>query len=204
MHSWKSCSGKKCFLFIKTIWIKIFEDSQFLNHFIYNASYIESRILNASDLEPIFHNSGNFESEILVRVAFRKKSLTTHQILKCNWFVQKQTLMKVFFQKVTFWIFLAHENAIFCSYAFSQKPLISEKNGRKNSLPFKTFERNQILKQLFNNASDFEARNSKYVRILVKSTQLVIFWIGNFTACQILKHPFLPHVRFWTEILTTQ
>ena len=75
---------------------------------------------------------------------------------------------------------------------------------KKEQFPIKTFEKNQILKQVFNNASDFESRNSKYVRILVKSTQLVIFWIGNFTVCHILKYPFLPHVRFWAEILKTQ
>ena len=94
-----------------------------------------------------------------------KKSLTTHQILKCNWFVQKQTLMKVFFQKVTFWIFLAHENAIFCSYAFSQKPPISEKNGRKNNFLSRHLKRirfrnnffttRQTLNQEIQNTSEF-------------------------------------------------
>ena len=65
-----------------------------------------------------------------------------------------------------------------------------EKKWKKNSFWIKTFEKNQILKQVFNNASDFESRISKNVRFLVNSTQLVIFWIGIFTSWRILKHLF--------------
>ena len=171
---------------------------------MYNASYFESRTLNASDLEPIWHNSGNFESEILVRVAFRKKVL----------------------QRIRFWSAIdLYKNRLWWMFPFRKCHILDHfspwkrqllqlcvfskttnwwKEWKKKQFPFKTFEKNQILKQFFYKASDFESRNSKYVRILVKSTKLVTFWIGNFTVCQILKHPFLPHVRFWTVILTTQ
>ena len=44
--------GKKIFLLIKNFWIKIFFKKSVLNHFLYNASYSESRNSNASDLEP--------------------------------------------------------------------------------------------------------------------------------------------------------
>ena len=43
---------------------------------------------------------------------------------------------------------------------------------------------------VFNNASDLKSRISKYVRLLVNSTQLVIFWIGIFLLRRFLKHPF--------------
>ena len=57
----------------KAFCIKIFENYRFLNHILYNASYFESTDSNASDLEPFFYNSTNFESKILERVIFRKK-----------------------------------------------------------------------------------------------------------------------------------
>ena len=53
-------------------------------------------------------------------------------------------------------IFSPHENTNFCNYALSQKPPVGEKDGRKISSPIKTFEKNQVLKQFFNNLSDFE------------------------------------------------
>ena len=59
----------------KAFCIKIFGNFQFLIHFLYNASYFESKVSNASDLEPFFHNSGKYESEILECVTFRKKVL---------------------------------------------------------------------------------------------------------------------------------
>ena len=173
---------------------------------MYNASCFESRILNASDLEPICHNSGNFESEILVRVAFRKKSYNATDF-EVQLICTKTDFDECFLsesEKVSpLDLFSPWKRQLLQLCVFS-KTTNWWKEWKKKQFPFKTFEKNQILKQIFYNASDFESRNSKYVRILVKSTQLVIFWIGNFTACQILKHPFLPHVRFWTEILTTQ
>ena len=54
LHSCKSSSGKKFFLLIKIFSIKIFLKKSVLNHFLYNASYSESIILNASQLEPFF------------------------------------------------------------------------------------------------------------------------------------------------------
>ena len=157
---------------------------------MYQASYFESRSSNASDLEPFFHKSRKFESKKLDRVTFRKKVLQRIRFWS-EIDLNKNRLWWMFcFQKVIFWIFSPHENGNFCNYALSQKPPVGEKAGRKNSFPIKTFEKNQILKQFFNSASDFESRNSKYVRILVKSTQIVIFWIKILTTCQILKHPF--------------
>ena len=46
------------------------------------------------------------------------------------------------------------------------------------------------MREVFNNASDFESGLSKHVRFLVESTLLLIFWIEIFTEIQILNHPF--------------
>ena len=84
---------KKLFFFPLNnfFWIKTFENIQFLNHLLYKASKFESRNSNASELEPFLHNSTNFESKYLERVRFRKKSFTTHQVLKWNWFIKKNS-----------------------------------------------------------------------------------------------------------------
>ena len=54
VHFCKSCSGKKIFVLIKNFWIKSFFKKSVLNHFLYSASYSESRNSNESDLEPFF------------------------------------------------------------------------------------------------------------------------------------------------------
>ena len=131
-----------------------------MNHFLYNASYFESRILNASDLEPISQNSGKFESEILECVTFRKKSLTTHQTLKWNWFVQKQTLSNVLLSEKHFLDLFSPWKRQLVQLCVFSKTTHWWKVWKEKQFPFKTFEKNQILKQRFNNASDFESRNS--------------------------------------------
>ena len=57
----------------KEFCIKIFETNQLLNQFLYNASYFESRISNALDLETIFQNSKIFGSNTLEHVRYREK-----------------------------------------------------------------------------------------------------------------------------------
>ena len=98
------------------------------------------------------------------------------------------------------WWMICSEKVDFRSFYTAKTPISSimrflknhdmEKKWIKTSLWMKTLEKNQILKVTFNNASDFESRISKYVRFSVNFKQLVIFGIGIFTACQILKHPF--------------
>ena len=84
---------------------------------------------------------------------------------------------------------LSRKNANFLSYAISQKPWYREKKEKK-VFESTLSKKKQILKQVFNNASDFESRISKYVRFSVNFKQLVIFGIGILSACQILKHLF--------------
>ena len=65
-----------------------------------------------------------------------------------------------------------------------------ESKRKRNSLWINFFERNQILKQVYKNATDLGSRISQNVRILANITQLVLFWIGIFLACLILNHLF--------------
>ena len=126
---------------------QIFWKKSVLIAFLYNASNFESRLSNASDLEPFYYNLAILEPKILERVGFRKKKLTTDQVFKWNWFVKKQILKKVLLSGNHSWFIPPRENAKFCSYAFSQKPTIVEKKWRK-SFPTKAFEKCQILNKL--------------------------------------------------------
>ena len=60
------------------------------------------------------------------------------------------------------------------------------------------------MKQVFNNASDFESKISNYVRFLVNFKQLVFFGSETFCSMSNFENSFLPHVRFWSEFLGTQ
>ena len=105
---------------------------------------------------------------------------------------------KFCFEKISFGSFYPLK-AHFCSYVFSQNPKIIEKIGKKNSFPINTCGENQILKQVFNNASSFESRNSNAsdlepifhnsANFESKILERVGFWI------KILKR-----ISFWSEI----
>ena len=81
------------------------------------------------------------------------------------------------------------KNANFCSYAFSQKPKIVLRKGKKNSFPIKVFEKNQILKPVFNNESDSNQVFQNGTIFWWTLHNSSFFGIRNFTARQILKHP---------------
>ena len=130
--------------------IKTFEKNQFLNLFLFNASYFESRNSNASDLEPFFHNSTIFESRSLERVINPKK--VPRGIIfrrEIDLYIQKKNLMNVLHSENQFWIFLTRGNANFCSYAFSQNPIFVEKIEKKTVFLSRLWERigcwNQFL-----------------------------------------------------------
>ena len=157
---------EKLFLF-KIFWIKFFEKKSVLIPFLDNASNFESKLSSASDLKPFFYNSTNSEPKILERVRFPKKSFTTDQVYKWNWFVKKQILKKVLLSGNHSWFISPRENAKFCSYAFSQKPTIVEKNGKKVFLP-------RLLKSVrfwINFCTTSQILNQKKHLLLVK------FWI---------------------------
>ena len=108
--------------------------------------------------------------------------------------------MNVLLSENQFCIFLHHENANFCSYAFSQKPPIGRKSGRKNNFPIKTFKNIRIwnkflttcqtLNQEFQNLPDFYStpHNSSFFETEI--LQRVGFWNIFFTTRQILNRNF--------------
>ena len=87
------------------------------------------------------------------------------------------------------------KNAKFCSYAFYQKPTIVLRKGKKQS-SYQDFWKESDFGTSFQQWVRFESSFSKWNNFLVNFTQPVIFCIGNFTACQILKHPFTTHQVF--------
>ena len=145
----------------KVLWIKTFENNQFLNRLLYNASHFDSRSSNASDLEPFFRNSTKFESKKLERVRFRKKCFTTHQVLKWKWFVEKKT---DFDENSAFRKSLLNrstpKNAHFCSYAFYQKPTIVLRKGKKQ-FSYQDFWKESDFETSFQQRVRFESSSSK-------------------------------------------
>ena len=120
------------------------------------------------------------------RVSFWINFFTTHQILKWLWFSKKQIWWKLSFQKITFGCFYTVRTPKFVDMRFSKRMILGKKNFKKN-FEMMTFEKNQILKQLFNDATDFESRFPKRVRFLANFTRLNRLLIEGFTGCQVLK-----------------
>ena len=130
-----------------------------LDHLLYNVSHFESRTSNASELEPFFHNSTNFELQFLKSLSFRKKSFKTHQILKSKWFVKKNRFWwKFCFQKFLFGSFYSKKRQFLQLCVFSKTNNCLRK-WKKNSFLIMTFEKSLILKQVFNKASDSPYQN---------------------------------------------
>ena len=178
--------------FIKNFWIKIFQKIQFLNRLLYNASYFESRILNASDLEPFFHNSTIFESKILERVRFRKKNFYNASDFEVKLSCKKNRFWwKFCFQTITsesfypkkcyFWQLCVFSKTSNCLKKW-EKTVIQTKLWKRISFWNKFSTKRQIRIKIF-----------KINQFLVNLIQLVFFCIGSLTACQISKHPFTTH-----------
>ena len=165
-----------------------------MTQFLTNASDFESRNSNLLYFEPFFHNSTKFESKFLERVSFLNQQVA-QRIRFCSEIVlfENRFRWKFCFQKITLGSFNPMKSRLLPLCAFP-----TSNRRKKISLWIKFFEKNQILKHVYNNATDFGSRISQYVRILANFTQLVLFWMGIFLACLILNHPF--H-RTW-QILT--
>ena len=123
--------------------------------------------------------------------------------MKRTLFVKKNRFWwKFFSEKFFFGSFYSkkRQNLQLC---FLSKTNNSFKKRKKNSLPIKIFEKNQILKPVFNNESDSN-------QVFQNGT---IFWWTlhnpSIFVSDILQRVrfwniLLPHIRFWTEILTSQ
>ena len=168
--------------------MKVFENNQFLKHLLYNASYFESRNSNASELDPVCHNSTDFESKFLERLSFRKKKIYNASDFEMKLICKENRFWwKFCFQTISLDRFTP-KNANFCSYAFSQKRTIVKENEQKTVFLSTLLKRIRFWNQ-FLTTSQIGIKFFKIEQFFVKFTQLVIFCIGNFTACQILEYP---------------
>ena len=146
-QSWLFCPilerlfRKKLFLIINR-----FESKQFLNHFLYNASFFESRVSNASNLQPFYHNSTNFESKSLERVLFRKKNDTASEL-------EVELLMCT---KTDFVESFAFRKKIFGSFQPVKTPNFATMRFLKNNQLVKRMEEKPVSYQDFWKESDFE------------------------------------------------
>ena len=114
----------------------------------------------------------------------------------------------------SFWWIICLEKITFRPFSPAKTPTSSvmrflknhdiEKKRKKTVFESKLSKKKQILKQVFNNASDFESRISKYVGFSVNFKQFVFFGIGILCSISNFETSFLPHVTFWSEILRTQ
>ena len=179
---------EKCFLLIKNFWIKIFFKKSVLNHFLYNASYSESRHSNASDLEPFFYPSTIVESKNLERVRFRKKKSYDESHFEMNLICTKTNFYEWFAWRKLLFDPFTPQNAKFFRYAFSQKPWYGEK-----------MEKEQFLNQDFWKESDFETGFQQRVRFWIKSFKIRhIFW-RDFHNSPDFKSKYLLRVEYWIE-----
>ena len=143
----------------------------------------------ASDSEPSFYNS------TITNRNFRTCQISKKKVLQQITFWseldlhKKKILMNDLLAENRFSTILSRKNATSSVMQFLKNHDI-EKKWKKTISESRLSKKKQISKQVFKNASDFESRISKYVRFSVNFEQLVIFGIGSFTACQILKHLF--------------
>ena len=148
-----------------------------------------------------FYNSPDFKSKYLLRVEYWiefqhsvelwSTIFALHQILKEKTFLKKSKFVGKSALKESFiWPFYTVKmskvafSCIFKNLILNMLFLFKKIFAKQNTWKESDFE------LVFNNASEFKSRISKYVRLLVNSTQLVIFWIGIFLLRRILKHPF--------------
>ena len=140
-------------------------------------------------LRAIFLQLDNFALKILESARFRTNKFDNGSDFEVNLICKKTDFDECFVCRMSFLELLITQNHKFCSYLLSQKPWYGEKMDKKQFFNEKIWKESDS-ETSFYNASDFESRISKYVRFSVNFKQLVIFGIGIFTACQILKHLF--------------
>ena len=177
-------------------------ENQFLNHFLYNASFFESRISNASHFEPFCHNSTNLESKVLERSRFREKNLQRIRFWSEIDLWKNRFWWKFRFQKLTFVSFYPKIHQIMQLCVFSKNNNCFKK-GRKTDFPSRRLKKKQILKQVFKNASDSnQVFQKRTIFSQLYTTRLFLY--REFYSGSTFETSYLPHIRFGTEVLTTQ
>ena len=195
---------KFVFFFIKKFsdfWIKVLEN-QFLNHFLYNASFFESRISNASHFEPFFHNSTNLESKVLERSRFREKKLQRIRFWSEIDLWKNRFWWKFRFQKFTFVSFYPkiHQIMQLCVFPKTNNCF---KKGRKTDFYRDVWKKIRFWNK-FLRTRQIRIKFFKKEPFLVNFTQLVFFLYRKFYSGSTFETSYLPHIRFGTEVLTTQ
>ena len=136
----------------------------------------------------------DFEKKVLQQITFRSE-LGLHK--KRFWWM-------ICLQKITFRPFYPAKTPTSSVMRFLKNNDIEKKRKKKTVFESRLPKKKQILKQVLNNASEFESRISNFVRFSVNFKQFVFFGIGKFCSLSNFEKSFLPHVRFWSEVLGTQ
>ena len=165
---------------------------RFWNYFFNNAIDFQSRFPKRVRLLANFTQLKRLLIESFTECQVLKWKLYDPSAFEVKIIFEKQNLMKTFRSKNHFWIFKHRRKAKVCSYALSPKPTIGEKRWRKNRFLIKSFQRDQILRQVFHNGSRFESRFWKRVVFSPNFKKLGNFWNGILKACQTFNHIFLP------------
>ena len=156
----------------------------FVNFVLFWETWFSEKRIRKTYPTKRFRNESIFESIFQQSVRFWINLFTSFQILnwysllrqKLNWFLQRIRIWsdivmhlnrfrrKFWFQKIFFGSFYSVKtstSAVMCPL----KNHDMEEKRIKSGSRMKPFEKNRILQQLFNNASDFESRFSNYVRV---------------------------------------
>ena len=123
-----------------------------------------------------------------------------HQILKWKWFSKKNRVWcKLSAQKTTRGSFYNVRTRRFVVMSFPKRTILGKKMGIKNSLEIKTFEKNQILKLLFQQRYRFSIKISKTRQTFSQlyTTQKTVN--RKFYRVSGFEMKALRCIRFWSE-----
>ena len=143
---------------VVSFFIKVFFVSNFLKIFSFWINCCKTRhILNQEfrmrqTWSRFFTTRQNSNRNILERFRFRKKVLQRARFWSEIVFLKKQILMKLLLSENYFWIVLPKKK--FAAMRFQKTNNSWRKKWKKNNFPSRAFAKNQILKKVFNNASD--------------------------------------------------
>ena len=147
----------------------------------------------------IFRTKNNFWIEDFEkRVRSWINFLTTHQILKWLWFSKKQIWWKSSFQKITFGCFYTVRTPKFVAMRFSKRMILGKKIEKKR-FEMMTFEKNQILKLLFQQRYRFSIKifETRQIFSQLYTTQQTVN--RGFHRVSGFEMKSLQRIRLWSE-----
>ena len=132
-----------------------------------------------SKFELNIHIASKLESKVSQRIRFRSEIV----------FFKKQILMKVLLKENHFWIVLRQKTPSYATLRFLKNQQLLNKLKKKTVFLSRLLRRIRFW-NMFLTKSQIRIKIFKISQFLVNFTKLVIFCIGNFTECEILKHIF--------------